>query len=272
MKAVPLTDETADTIIKLMEEPLRGYNCCASVRKTGAGGAWANRWEACYRPPASELLNSAWHPDHFGIPFFGAGAGGCGMETRPAKDQYSTEAEAFLSACMAPDGAFKEVLPHLYHATAKEVWKDKGFVVKDALAMKSPGLLWTFLQAVRMIWEHQSTLPIFVEASQLTKDPQVALFASLSLMPSKRNNYANARGCLHGDALGSVPGNPIRLRKSFLQGIVAAGSVSDHKPYESWSCFPTDEPHSGYRFAPTLKPLAQWLKEFEEIRAQRSPE
>lgn len=263
MYAQPLTDETADQIrLRLMEaaeSPVAG--AVLLILDDGNGNRfWAHRPEPCYNPTSATLSHDG-HPDHFGICFFG------GHKNGPYPRKH-VEAYRFLSHLMNPKGPFAGVLPYLANPTAKEVWKDRGFIIKDALAIKSPGLLWTFLQAARAIWEHDMTLPVFVEARKNTKDPVVALYTALTLHLKYAGHYDVLRAS-HGEPLGATWANGYRLRKAFLSGtVVEAGT---HSPYGSWRCFPTDEPEYTHKdaFPKTVQPMGLWVREFEEIRAAR---
>lgn len=261
MKPEEFTDETAQKIIRLLPDLPPSRGCCAAVLQFREG-QWSNRWQVCYAPTAATLFGL--HPDHFGIPFLGAGAGGTHDETQAHTGQYGVETLAFLSALMDPTGPFKGVLPFLYHATPKEVFADKGFVIYRATEIPSPGLLWTFLQAARMLWEHADVYRAWCEARKHTKDHIVALYIALALALHDKE-YQTHRVGKHGDSLGSAPGNPYRLRESFLRGIVVPGDTQ-HRPFRSWACFPALEPLPGN----VRKPLDEWVQEFETIREKRS--
>lgn len=272
MRTAEFTDDIGAEIVALMQKPLEGTEtCCASVLRTHASvarlGAWENRWEVCYAPTARKLESN--HPDHFGIPFFGRGAGGAGAAAEKAKEPYDEEAIRFLTTLMDPAGAFKGVLPSLWHKTPEEVLQDRGFVVINGLSPEcNPALVWTFLQAARMIYEHKQVLPLFTEALTHTKDTQVALFCALSLWPTPGNQFTNARPNLHGDALGSALTNPYRLRQSFLTGVTTKPASARHHPFGSHNCFPTTEKPADYHIDEIIHPLSKWVKLYEEIRAK----
>lgn len=270
MKTAEFTDDIGAEIVALMQKPPEGaQNCCAAVLRTHDSdlGAWENRWEPCYAPTARKLGQSE-HPDHFGIPFFGRGTGGERNDAKEAKEPYDEEAIRFLTTLMDPAGAFKGVLPSLWRKTPEEVLQDRGFVVINGLSPEcNPALVWTFLQAARMIYEHKRVLPLFTEALTHTKNTQVALFCALSLW-HRPNLFTNARPSLHGEALGSAMTNPYRLRQSFLTGVTTKPADARHTPYHSHQCFPTTERLVGYNIKEITHPLSEWVKLYEEIRAK----
>lgn len=273
MKTAEFTDDIGAEIIALMQKPpTKKPNCCAAVLRTHYSvdrlGVWENRWEACYAPTARKL-ESPDHPDHFGIPFFGQGVGDDQANAEPSEEPYNEAAICFLTALMDRAGAFRKILPSLWHKTPEEVLQDRGFVVINGLSPEcNPALVWTFLQAARMIYEHKPVLPLFTKALTHTKDTQVALFCALSLWPTPDNRFTNARPNLHGDALGSTMTNPYRLRQPFLTGVTTKPANARHHPYGSHMCFPTTEMPVRYNINETVHPLSKWVKLYEEIRAK----
>jgi hypothetical protein len=270
-----LTDDTAETIIKLLKEQYatKSSTICAAVLWSGKN--WSRDTYACYRYVTEELVGrgntppeTIKHPDHFGIVFQGWN----GLDRSCAQGIEKKEVSIWLDHLLDPTGPFKEILPHLYHKTTKEILQDKGFVIKDALSCNA-GLLWTFLQATRLMYENPHRMPWFLHGvERLGGDMPMALFCAFALKPLTANFNGQTKKLdenwtvcnhSHGEPLGSYA---YQLAFQFLNGVLSPNDR--HCTSSSHSCFGTcTVPPNFYSLIKNMvKPFDEWVIEFNKQR------
>jgi hypothetical protein len=265
MKKSTLTDDTAAEIIKLMQEQY-----ASKSREIAAAVLWNKKWfrstYACYRYVHELLVDCErneskpikGHPDHFGIVF--QGWSGSVMTQGIEK----IEVSVWLDHLLDPNGPFREILPHLYHTTTKEILEDKGFVIKDALSCNA-GLLWTFLQATRLMYENfRRMAPFMYGVKELRDDMPMALFCAFALKPCDTDFKLWATGnCAHGEPMGHYA---YVFAHEFLNGKLT--KCDEHTTSRSFRCFGDHlSPPYSYRNHSICKPFAEWVKKFNEKRS-----
>lgn len=225
------------------------------------------REEPCYAPTAQFLGQS--DTDHFGLLFQG-------YSGVPLKQKYSEEAEQYLDCLIDPSGPFRSILPYLWHTTVKEILDDKGFVFKDLDGYKGSiekvnlGLLWTFAQATRLMYETPSRMKVFQHARKLyLKDKPLQLFLCMSLQPwesiTETTMWLPCTAC-HGEPLGHYA---IELAGRFLTGNIVRHD--NHSTAKSWLCFGKKNwSSSDYKEQSVLmsekRLLPNWVSQFKKER------
>lgn len=273
MKHTPLTDETAAEIITLMQKQYdtKSAEICATVHMKNK--KWVSETWACYRYPCGYINGEPNyegpddHPDHFGVVFQGWTKG----PKNYIQGLHAKEVTVWLDHLLDPDGPFRLVLPHLYHTTAKEIIEDCGFVIKDASTVNG-GLLWTFLQATRLMYENSQRMGRFMHGVNKGLDQPMALFCAFAIRPIEQipgtydykiSGLWNTGNSAHGEPLGH---GAYQLAENFLAGRVVRDMP--HNTGGSYRCFgDINQPPNYYSWQPKqAKSFDDWVTEFEKAR------
>lgn len=261
MIATEFADEIGEKIVaelkkgKAEKSPSRRYCSSQVLLKLKQ---WRFEDIGCYAYTADTLRDQ--HPDHFGIFHGGWLPLGERLGVVYPVDYERPEVLWWLDALLDPKGMFAPVLPFLWHTEPKEIIADCGFVFKDVLNPAcNAGLLWTFMQATRLMFENRGRMDKFVYLRE--HHPELALLLTLTLQPHKTTEPENLwmpTVVAHGEPLGT-------------QGWKRAGYVISrkltphtiHQPAGSARCyggyFSLDYSVSNARF-----PLKEWINHFEK--------
>lgn len=255
MIATEFTDDTGEKIVAELQKGKEGTRKYCSSHVVLHPKKWIFEDVGCYAYTSIALRNS--HPDHFGI--FHGGWRPIGESVQLYPVGYSRpEVLWWLEALLDPKGMFEKVLPFLWHTEPKEIISDCGFVFKDVLnPVCNAGLLWTFMQATRLMFENRSRMDRFVYLRE--HHPKLALLLTLTLQP---------RGDPSGEWSPTVVahGEPLGTQGWKRAGYVLSGKLTPrtaHQPAGSARCygghFPLDYSVSNLRF-----PLGKWIELFEK--------
>lgn len=256
MKHLPFTNNIGQGIVSLLQKQWKrqGNDVGYSVIENTIHA------DPCYQPTAGRL--GLKNTDHFGLLFQGYSGSSCVQEHGP-------EAKEYLSCLLDPNGPFKGILPYLWHSTADEIIADKGFVFKDldGKPRVNLGLLWTFAQASRLMYENPGRMKVFQYAIKTYHDDKpLSLLLCFILTPwefppTKKTTWKRAVGC-HGEPLGRGG--------TFLAGRFLTGNILPHNEHStsgSWQCFGR-VPERGYpeqiKLANEQHLLSEWVTKFKE--------
>ena len=258
MIAATFTDEVGEGIAALMRKQDKATRCAGSVlldRPETKG--WSFEGEFCYAPVSSHLMYKKKHPDHFGIFYGGYVPIGEGTGVNWPCDWERPEAKEWLEAILDPEGIFKGVLPYLWKTAPDDILRDHGFVYKNVLDKNcNAGLLWTFMQASRLMFENRGRMKSFI-AARKELPLRVATVVALTLQEFSEGLWGNVM-VVHGEPFGTQG-----FRKA---GYALAGKltpVSRHSPGRSADCFGGATPID-YRLETQRKSLREWVTLFEK--------
>lgn len=219
--------------------------------------------DECYAPVAHRLNASG---DIFGLLFQG-------YSGTSLIQEHTKHAKQYLDCLLDPKGPFKGILPYLWHSKMPEVIKDKGFVFKDLagkddLPRVNMGLLWTFAQATRLMYESPHRMKTFLHAAEeFPKDKPLQLFVCFSLQPSHKTLWESVM-VTHGEPLGNYG---IAHAGRFLSGTTV--DYPTCATVRSWRCFgkkPTCFEQYDYKEISKLtseeKTLSEWVTQFQKER------
>jgi hypothetical protein len=174
------------------------------------------------------------------------------------------DARKYMTYLLNKDGPFRHLFPYMHHHKPRQVLKDRGIIFKNLLDKElNAGLLWTFIQATRFMYEHPEHMKRFLYlAKKLRHEKVLALFASIAIQPTTANldgNWAlNVPG--HCSPLGSYG---ISRAKGFLTGKLI--KLDSHCTTGSANCFGgTNSNPNGWQDRSTVKPLDTWLNQFRK--------
>lgn len=255
MQPAKFTPEIGDAIISEMQGLKQDSSVSADV-------SWSNtyrKWQAfntgCYAYIMDRLNKETKgenpHPDHIGIVYKTFAKN----ERNP--NQMDGTCFTWLETLLDPGGVFAGVLPFLYHTTPKEIIADRGFVVHGLKSKEcNPGLVWTFLLASRMLWEHINERALWNDVRKATEDKDISLFLTLALCRSSSGFAIGPKG--HGQ--------PITFQhkkaRSFLQRDF--NQWEGQGPFGSSQCLKEDTVAN--IAPPRILTLDAWVKEMETIK------
>jgi hypothetical protein len=251
VRRAEFSDNIGAEIVSAMQNLKQTRTVSADV--TFVGGKWTANNTGCYAY-MMDALKRANHPDHFGIVY----------KTFNAKPDLSRDPApvgrtcySWLQTLLNPEGVFAGVLPFLWHKTPKEIIRDKGFVLHSMLAPEcNPGLVWTFLLASRMLWEHHHERKLWDDIRKNVKDKDIALFLTLALARSAQGFGIGYKG--HGQPVVS----PWIKARSFLQHDFQKWPTQG--PNGSSGCFKNDNPVG--ISATTVLTLDKWVQKCNEVK------
>lgn len=252
MTKTSFTEKIGGEIIAL----LRGHQYSGiAVSVTKEGKKFTVHNDPCYAPLTRRMTAAP-----FGV-FYG---GHVPEQTNRSsftngwKYGYGPEALVWLEHLLDPKGIFAPVLPHLYRTKPEEILEDRGFVFTDPNG-PNKGLLWTFIQATRLMLENSSRMPSLLYARE--KYPaNMATVIALTVRP-------------HGKApeggwcpVVSAHGEPLGTQGWKRVGFALAGKLTPrdyHSTISSAQCFGGDITLDYNNPSRTL-PLEQWVEKFTE--------
>lgn len=215
--------------------------------------------ESCYAPTANRVAEA--DKDYFGLLYQG-------WSGKMNQQGVGPEAKLWLEYLLNPKGAFQGILPYLFHSTPKGVLEDKGFVFRNLRHPKKPvnmGLLWTFAQATRLMYENPKRMERFLHCVELLPDKDMALLCTLSVGPrDKMDGLWSPCVGAHGEPLGSYNGG-FRLAGSFLAHKLQKNN--NCATGRSFTCFSASDEITG---TPRLLPSWVELYEKEKLRVSKS--
>lgn len=234
---------------------------CSPVVMVAPGGKVTARADVCYAPTASEF-NSHKSSDIIGFMYRGGGSGD-DTGNMSCTEYLGPEAKDYLSHLMHKDSPFKDVFPYIWKTDVDDIMADKVIVCHNLSDKKlNAGLLWTFAQATRFMFEHPSRMKTFQYLrSKYPTNPNLVLLATYVLQPMNKNNpdglwTSAVQG--HCAPLGSL--SPWQKAYGFLNGKLIKRDA--HGPSGSASCFAMyDQPIWKIDWQqPIRKPLEQFVQ------------
>lgn len=258
MIAAEFTDDIGKEIVTQLKRGVKENKYC-SAHVLRDGKRWYFDSVGCYWFTSEVLISDAPpHPDHFGI--FHGGWVPSGERFGPGYpvDYSRPEVLYWLEALLDKSGMFAPVLPFLWHTEPTQIIEDCGFVFKDVLNPAcNAGLLWTFMQATRLMFENCRRMEKFMYVRE--HYPELALLLTLTLQP-----YSNLDGvwCPTAVAHGEPLGNQGWRRSGFILNKTLTPS-DIHSPNGSSRCF--GGPFlDGYALRPPSRPLPEWIELFKK--------